>query len=656
MRKMAPYENRENRWQVKKRTAAVLLFFSLALLLLTWRILSLHLFPDRRLERLARTQYKAIIQGVTPRGSIYDQKGEEMAVSVPTTSLAVRPAKVASPAELIPRLSAILKRPSSELKQKILSKKKYVWIERHLSPQELVRIKTDLDPGLELVPESRRYYPNRELASQILGAVGVDGNALGGLELAYDEVLRGEDPPDHSYRDARGQRLSLPETPRASLGEAHDIGLTLNKSIQYLLEKELEKTCADSQANSCTGVVMEARTGAILAMASAPSFNANSYEKYDWSLWKNRAVTDGFEPGSIFKLILAVAALESGAVRPEERFFCENGSLRIGKHLIHDTHPHGVLTFTEILKVSSNIGAFKVGQRLGKEPFERVIRLMGFGKKTGLDFPGEDEGFIRPASAWQEIDFANISFGQGIRVTPIQFLRAIAMIASGGYDVRPHFVTKVTSATGRTIWSFENAPRRVLKEETAKVLTRMMVEVTGPHGTGVRAAIQGYPVAGKTGTAQKVKNGQYSRRDYVSSFAGFAPAENPRIAAIVIVDEPRGEIYGGEVAAPLFSRVVWEALRELGVPPEGETGPILQASLTQARLAPLTDPITERLAVQEGVPDFRGLTLREVLSLLEQVKIPAEIDGTGVVYDQEPPPGGRLEKGKVCRVFLRSEP
>ena len=643
-----------SRPKVRKRTALVVLAFVLFFGVLVSRVFFLHVVPDARLTRLARTQYQTALPQVTPRGNIFDSAGELLALSVPSVSLAVRPKKIAAPAELTRRLSRALSLPEREVSAKLKSGKKYVWIKRQFPSSEASALKKFEDPGLEWVNEPRRYYPNRELSSQILGAVGIDGRPLGGIELAYDSILRGKSAAPVTYRDARGTQFEMPDSLEVE-DDPHDLWLTLNRSIQFTLESELEGVCRATSAKSCTGIVMDSKTGAILAMASVPSFNPNAFQDYDWRLWKNRAVTDGFEPGSIFKVILAIAALESGRVDPGDRFFCENGSLKIGRHVIHDHEPHGMLSFRDILKVSSNIGFYKVGQRVGKEEFWRVIDSFGFGKKTGIDFPGEEGGFVRKASDWKEIEFATISFGQGVRVTPLQMARAFSVIASGGYDVKPHFAEKVTRPSGEVVWRAAPRFHRVLKESTVAVLTKLLTDVTEEGGTGIQARIPGFRVAGKTGTAQKVKGKGYSHTDFMSSFVGFAPAENPRVTALIVVDEPRGTIYGGAVAAPVFSKVVWTALRELGVAPQGgDSSP--RPNWVEAGLRPLGGgwglPRTE----STGLPDFRGLSFREVLSLLETGKIPAELVGSGVAFRQDPPAGTVLKGGEICRISFRSLP
>ncbi|MBI2981879.1 MAG: transpeptidase family protein [Deltaproteobacteria bacterium] len=656
MTKRRIFYSSETRSKIRRRAASVVLLLTSGFALLVYRCLTLHVSPDPRLQRLMTNQYKARLQAARPRGSIYDRHGEEMAVSVPTYSLAVRPARLTAPRQLAISLSDALSLPRDELFSKISSDKKYVWIKRHLSPKEVDRLKTDEEePGVEWVNESKRYYPNRELASQILGVVGTDGQGLGGLEQTYERFLDRHEKDSDTYQDARGHRLEIPEQVKKEPSGPLDIWLTLNKSIQFTVETELEQACRQYRAKSCTGIVIDPMSGDILAMATYPGFNPNLRSTSDRAAWKNRAITDGFEPGSTFKVIMAAAALESGIVRPQDRFFCENGLYPVASHMIHDSHPHGLLTFREILKVSSNIGMVKIGQRVGKPGFDRAMRDFGFGQKTGIDFPGEDSGTIRPASSWGEIEFANMTFGQGVRVTPLQILRAYSIIASGGYDVKPHFVSKVMTPAGGEVWRFQNSPKRILKSSTAETLTKMLTEVTEEGGTGTQAKLSAYSVAGKTGTAQKVENGKYSKQDFVASFVGFAPAGNPRVAVLVAIDEPRGEIYGGVVAAPVFRKIVWDSLRELGVAPEVPTGGMLEASMQPK--VPLSIPAaraTEASFSEEGVPDFRGLSIREVLRLVGERKIPTEIEGSGVVRFQRPAPGTKLAPGESCRIVLKN--
>lgn len=658
MRLKKMFHAREDRSRIRRRMVVVFVFFTGSFGILIYRCIHLHLIPDKRLEKIANTQYQAVIPRISPRGTIYDSQGQELSVSIPTISLAARPRKVSEPGRLAKVLSKQLSLPFADIFSKLTSTKKYVWIKRHLTPQEADGLHGLDDPGLEWVGESKRFYPNRELASQILGAVSLDGAGLGGIELTYDKYLRGDETPEVAFRDARGREFEMPSLPGAGQEQWHDVWLTINRAIQFAVEEELKQNCSKFRAKACTGIVLEAQTGAVLGMATYPSFNPNAFQDYDWSQWKNRAVTDGFEPGSIFKVIVAASALESKAVNPDEKFFCENGSYRVGNRVIHDSHPYGMLSFSDIIKVSSNIGTFKVGRRVGQKEVASTIGAFGFGRKTGIDFPGETSGFVRPVSQWREVEFANIAFGQGIRVTPLQMVRAMAIIGAGGEDILPHFVSKVTDSVGKTVWKPILPSKKILKDSTARVLSQMLVRATEEGGTGTLAQIPGYHVAGKTGTAQKIKGRQYSHSDFMSSFVGFVPANNPRLVVLVTVDEPRGSYYGGTVAAPVFRQIAWTALRELGVSPtEKEKGP---ASVMTASLASLNGTVSLLASSvgssQKGTPRFIGMSMREVLAVLDDRKISAELIGSGVVVNQNCPPGKELKKGEVCRIMFQASP
>lgn len=641
--------------------------------MLVYRCLHLHLSNDPKLERIAKSQYRTKIPEVPPRGNIYDASENELAVSVPSYALAVRPHKVKDKNHLITRLGAILKAPTKELAKKLGSEKKYVWLKRYLSPREksdLEAMSKDLEAeGVELVKGSKRFYPNREVASQILGAVGQDNEGLSGIELFYDRDLQGSAEGATAYRDARGRMFEAVETLGQSVREPNHLHLTIRKNIQYAAEKELNGACQKFGAKSCTAIVLDPSTGAVLAMASYPSFNPNSYQSYDVGLWRNIAVTDTFEPGSTFKPILAAAALDEGVVRPDDLFFCEKGDLKIGNHVVHDHEKYGTLSVRQIIKVSSNIGIYKVGRKLGKTRFGETIEKFGFGRKTAIDYPGEVAGLVRPFKAWQEIDFANIAFGQGLRITALQMASAYAAIANGGVRMKPTLVSRVTDASGRTI--HENAPEeveRVLKPETARLMIEILKGVTEEGGTATRASLPGYTVAGKTGTAQKVVNGRYSHNKFLSSFVGIVPADQPKLVVFVMVDEPQGEIYGGLVAAPVFREIAWAALSDLGIPPATDAGHPLVAvrpktskvselakkTLVEAGLlAPVAfsaDPVSAR-----SVPDFRGLSKRKVLAILEERKLRCRVVGSGVAESQFPAPGSALPKDEGCRITFRAD-
>ncbi len=639
----------------RKKMALLFLFFLFGFGILAYRCLYLHLADDPKLTKRAQSQYQTKIAETSPRGNIYDARGEELAVSVPTYSLAMRPNKIHDRERVLGELAPILKMDLKKILSNLDSSKNFLWLKRELTPSEKDRISTLGLSGIELVKGSKRFYPNRETASQVLGAVGRENEGLGGIELFYDQYLRGAGDDSIAFRDARGQKFETEETLSHSFREGHDLTLTIRKNIQYTAEKELQDACERHRAKSCTTIIMDPRTGQILAMASYPAFNPNSYSDYDFGRWRNRAVTDAFEPGSTFKIIPAAAALQKGVVTTRDKFFCENGSYKIGKHLIHDHEKYGALSVADIIKVSSNIGIYKVGQRLGKQGLGQMIQSFGFGNKTGIDYPGEVGGVIRKYQSWEEIDFANAAFGQGVQVTPIQMATAFSAIANGGVLLRPYLVSQVTDAHGQAV--LETKPkvvRRVLSQETATLVLEVMKGVTREGGTAVRASLPGYSVAGKTGTAQKVVGGKYSHTKFVSSFIGIVPAEDPRLVVLVTVDEPEGEIYGGLVAAPVFQKIAWSALVDLGIPPQKMPTPVVTPT-----------PLVTKAGFFEGeksllgenskeIPDFRGLSKRTVLALIENRGLPCDVIGSGIASDQTPPPGSLVAQGD-CRIYFKTE-
>jgi len=638
--------------------ASLGLFFVLGFAIISYRCIYLHLARDPKLVKRANTQYTTKLEESPPRGNIYDANGEELAVSVPSYALAVRPGKIREREKFLSDMAPLIGMKKSEIDARLDPAKKYVWLKRTIAPQEkepLLNLVQSFHGGVELVKTAKRYYPNREVASQILGAVGQDNDGLGGLELFYDRYLHGGGERSEAFRDARGKTYVTEETLSVPKKDPNHLHLTIRKNIQYTTEKELTSACDAYHAHACTAIVMNPATGAILAMASYPNFNPNSYQDYAVTLWRNLAVTDTFEPGSTFKTIMAAAAIESGSVKSKDQFFCENGAFLVGNHVIHDHGKYGMMTLRDILKVSSNIGIYKVGRKVGKKTFGDIVDLFGFGKKTGIDYPGEAPGYVRPAALWQDIEFANISFGQGIRMTPLQLASGFSTIANGGVRMKPYFVSEVSDSQGRTI--IQNKPQvvsHVLSKQTADLVIDMLTEVTKEGGTATKAALPGYTVAGKTGTAQKFVNGSYSHTKFMSSFVGIVPAENPKLVILVTIDEPQGVIYGGLIAAPVFKKIAWESLRDLGISSVAPSAPSLPSATPLIREASLL-PKPLSSAEDNLLPDFRGLSKRKVLALLDEVGLQGQIVGSGVAISQNPAPGSLIEKGKVCRVQFREE-
>lgn len=653
--------------QRRQKIAFLGIFFVGAFATLGYRATFLHLSQNPKLVRRAQTQYMAKIEEPPPRGNIFDADQEELAVSVPSYSVAVRPRRIKDKNKFLSNIAPALSMSIQDVSRKLDFEKKYVWLKRYVGREEKEKI-TQVDPdAIELVKTAKRYYPNREIASQILGAVGPENNGLSGLELFYDRYLRGESKKSEAYRDARGKAFETEETLEAeNQKEPNHLYLTIRKNIQYITEKELYEVCNEHHAKACTAIVIEPQTGAVLAMSSYPNFNPNEYQNYSLSTWRNLAVTDTFEPGSTFKTIMAAAALETGAVSPQEKFFCENGAYKVGNRVIHDHEKYGMMNLRDILKVSSNIGIYKVGRKVGKKAFGDIVSQFGFGKATGVDYPGESSGFMRSPSTWQDIEFANISFGQGLRTTPLQMASSFATIANGGIRMRPYFVKRITDPQGKILLDVKpQSFGRVLNRKTADMIIDMMTEVTKEGGTATKAALPGYSVAGKTGTAQKFVNGAYSHTKFMSSFIGMVPAEKPRFVIAVNIDEPQGVVYGGLVAAPVFKKIAWEALRDLGVAP---TQPIEKPAIEYAKKEKTPHPLlsqkpssneAKQTAITEfsknQIPDFRGLSKRNVIALLDKAGLEGEIVGSGMAVSQEPAPGLAVdEKNKKVKIIFRA--
>jgi cell division protein FtsI (penicillin-binding protein 3) len=491
-----------------------------------------------------------------------------MAMSIDVTSIAANPAKLGDVDQASAVLATALEMDRKTLVRRLSGSRSFVWVRRQVTPKQSAAVSELQLGGVDFLSEHKRFYPSRKLAAQVLGFTGVDGKGLEGVEYRYNEVLSGNSESTMVLKDALGRGFAAEEQ-RIAGTDGSNLVLTIDRTVQFLAEQSLEAAVKDTDAESAMAVVMDPDTGAILAMAHYPFFNPNVYGEFEQWTWRNRAITDPFEPGSTMKIFTAAAAIEGG-VTPNCIFFCENGSYRVGGHTIHDTHENGWLSLQQIIKHSSNIGAAKVLERIGPESLYATLRGFGFGEKTGIDCPGESAGSLTPYQRWQGVDGATISFGQGISVSAIQLTAAVNAIANGGTLMRPYVVRKVVDAAGSEVKRFEpEAVRRVVSAETAGTVARIMETVTTEGGTGETVALAGYKVAGKTGTAQKTdESGTYARGLYVSSFAGFVPADRPRATIVVIVDEPKTEHYGGLVAGPAFRKIAEGLLQYLNVPPE----------------------------------------------------------------------------------------
>jgi len=557
---------------IKLRTFIIGLLFSLLFAAIGVQAVYLQIFCGSRLSQKAANQYEKSFKSSGKRGTIYDAKLVEMAVSIDMTSIAAHPLQIADGQTAAKILAKTLNMGHKALQGKLSSKKKFVWIKRHVTPKEVQAVRDLNISGLDFIAEHKRFYPNKTMSAQLLGFTDIDDNGIEGIEFYYNNYLKGTSENFTVLKDALGRKFDAPEQLNSNPG-GNNIILTIDRSIQYITEKILAETVTNFSAKSGMAIVMAPRTGALLALAHYPFFNPNAFTGFSRELWRNRSITDPFEPGSTMKIFSAAAAIESGSSTSNSTFYCENGAYSIGKEVVHDTHPYEWLSLQQIIKLSSNIGAVKLSEITGSASLYKTLREFGFGTRTGIDCPGETAGSLAPYKRWTKIDAGTIAFGQGVSVSALQLVAATAAIANDGVLMKPHIIQAITGQNGRLIESFgPQKVRRVVSSTTAATINRIMQTVIAAGGTGVNAALTGYSVCGKTGTAQKInEKGEYGEGKYTASFVGFAPAERPEVAILVVIDEPVKEHYGGVVAAPAFRKIAQKALNYLNIPPAKKT-------------------------------------------------------------------------------------
>jgi len=538
----------------------------------TFRLVLLQVIRHSQLAERAHRQQNKVVDLPAGRGSVFDRNGRELAVSVDAMSLYGIPSRVDRPRAVAARLAPIIGSRVSTVAAKLSTDKSFVWLARKTPPDvpAMIEAAGGFDGMIGWLDDSRRYYPNKSLAAHVIGFTGTDGRGLEGIEAKYEPEIGGSPGKAVTRKDGAGREIFSLDDGYVPPAAGDDLVLTLDEQIQYIVEKELDRLVAKYRPVSASAIVMDPRTGEILAMANRPGFNPNSWQRYRPRSWRNRAVTDTYEPGSTFKLVTAAAALEEGVVSPSDGIYCGEGSIQVGGRVIHDAHKEkGRLTFSEVIQKSSNVGTVKVALMLGPQRLHRYARTFGFGEKTGVDLPGEVTGTLRDVDDWSGVSIASVAIGQEVAVTPLQMLDAMNTIANGGVRPVPYILSKVVRKDGVVKNAAPKASgTRVISSATASRLTEILCTVVEEGGTAVEANVRGYQVAGKTGTAQKFDPsiGRYSRERYTSSFVGFVPADDPRISVIVVVNEPRGEIYGGLVAAPAFRSIVEQTMLYLKVP------------------------------------------------------------------------------------------
>jgi cell division protein FtsI (penicillin-binding protein 3) len=643
--------------EIRFRVGVAKIGFLLVFVVIAGRAFQLQVMRGPELRRLGEAQHLKRMTSLPRRGAVLDRAGEALAVSLVAHSVGAHPRRIADKEAVAKELAEILGLKPAEVRKSLDSPKPFVWIKRQVTPREAEEIQKLDAKGITMSAEPNRFYPQGQIAGHVVGFVNRDSEGLEGLELQYNDYIRGEAGSSLIEFDAKRRSVLVQGVEELRIPPGADLHLTLNSAIQHLAEKELEAAVIKNRAKAGVAIVVEPFTGELLALANYPSFDPNMFSSQGQERARNRAIADSYEPGSTFKAILAAAALEEGVIGKEDVLYCEMGKYPYAGRMIHDSHPHGWLPFSRILQVSSNICFTKVAEKLKKERYFRYIEKFGFGKPTGVDMPGEVAGILRPPGSWAAIDLATHAFGQGISATPLQMAMAYAAVANGGFLMRPYVAQRVTGPQGEALLTNQpHVVRRVISEKTAHALAGMLKEVTTEGGTGTMAKVEGFDVAGKTGTAQKADpvHGGYSKKR-VASFVGFVPADEPRFVLMVMVDEPEASVYGGIVAAPAFGNIARGALRHLVVAPRHpDLLPVAAApiELPQRRLQSKTTAPASAGDV-DGAPDFIGLSLREAVEKARAARVKVKMHGHGHVIKQHPLPGAAWNEDRELVLSLQ---
>lgn len=663
-------EPRERFW-LKARFLMVGVFFTLGFVAVAGRVYYLQTVESEKLQERAAIEWNREVVKQARRGDIVDRNGAELAVSVEVPSIHANPRRIDNPERVARQLQPHLKLSYEDLVARLSRDASFVWLERQTRPSAAEAIRGLDITGVHITREYKRYYPLREIAGQLVGFVGIDGQGLEGLERQLDRTLAGGTYEMRVTRDASGRAMLLSDAPQFGKFEGHSVRLTIDEKIQRVAEQALADQVEEFEAKGGWAVAMDVHTGDILALANTPGFDPNRFRHHTSADWRLRSVTDTFEPGSVFKPFVLAAALQEQATSLDKVYDIEDGRLQIGRNMIRDTKRRDELTAAEIIQVSSNVGSYKLAQEVGKETLYNYIRAFGFGQRSDVGLRGEQPGLVWPADRWPEITFANVSFGQGLTTTPLQLAAGTAALANGGLLMKPRIIDAVLDREGNIVEREEpTLVRRVVSEQVAEQVSWAMSLVTIEGGTGTKAAIPHVTVAGKTGTAQKVnpETRRYDPDMWIAGFVGYAPAEAPEVAVVVFIDEPQETHYGGTVAGPAFARITAEALRVRGVmplapgerfqlqeePPEAlasqAAAPAPQHVVTLPTMRVL-DPTEDEVA--EGqLPNFTELTLRQAIDRAREFGFVPEVTGWGRVISQDPPPGTPLEEVGALNLAL----
>ena len=671
--------------------AGVALFWMLAV---SGRLAYLQLFRHSEYMMRASRQQRRTLDITPKRGAIYDRNMRPLAMSVPVQSAFAIPTEVKDVPMAARLLSGVLGAPQDYVREKLESGSTFVWIQRKLPPEKVQAIKALNLTGIYFQEENQRYYPKRDMAAHVLGFVDVDEKGLGGIEHQYDGLIRSKGEKIVVMADARQRWFDGGEAQR---DQGVNVVLTIDEKIQYIAERELAAVIERTHAPAGTVIVQDPNGGAILALANWPKFNPNAAVDVPAEARMDRAVSAIYEPGSTFKLVTLAAAMDQNLIRSDDVFDCGNGAVVVAGHTIHDHKKYGMLTVSEILANSSDVGAIKIALRLGSPKFYEYIKGFGFGSFTGIDLPGESRGKLRKYEHWGSYSIGSISMGQEVGVTPLQMISAVSVIANGGLLYKPHVVQEMRRGDQIVVLDGPLAsadPRQVIRPETAAAMRRMMEGVI-LQGTGKKARLDGWSAGGKTGTAQKTDpaTGRYSRTNVIASFTGFAPINNPAVTILVSIDSPAGHPHdGATVSAPVFKSIAEQVLPYLDVPRDVPLSPrLLQAVYKSGRetddaslddstpvdfsaepeetdesAKPAESKVTEQkppevtLAVDEGgdiaVPDFAGKSMREITEACLRLGLDPVLVGSGVASEQTPEAGTNVRRGTKVTVEFATVP
>jgi len=657
----------------------------MVLALIIWgRVFQLQIIQGAQLRKEADAEVQKFCPILPVRGAILDRRGTELAISTRVSSVVAHPAQIRDAGRLSRELAPILGFKTPELKEILTRARPFVWVKRHLTPEreeafQAWKAAQDNKPrplrgncrrdedAVYLIPEAKRYYPQQALTGPALGFCNIDGEGLEGLEHQYNDQLYGKPKSYLKMLDARGHIVATGEKAWDPEVMGNNLILTVDRTLQYIAEKELARGVEHWKAAGGLALVVEPRSGEVLAMAQIPGMDPNRYFDYPEEARRNRLLTDALEPGSTYKIFIVASALDAQIVKATDKFHCENGVWHLGaKEMIHDVHPYGTLTVQQVVQKSSNIGAAKIGHKLGGERLYRYLQEFGFGRKSGILFPGESTGLLKNLRLCRSpLDRATLAFGQGVSVTALQMTMALAAMGNDGVLMEPLLVKEIVSPQGETVQEFHPRPvRRVLSRETAQLMLNIMETVTQPGGTAKEAAPEGFTAAGKTGTAQKLVGRAYSHNKFNAWFIGLVPADKPALAITVVIDEPKGAIYGGVVAAPIFKEIAAQSLRVLGYYPQKDPKknpePVLAGMLPLPALtsppAPVASPPPRTVPDEplKVMPDLKGRNIRQVLDLLQRSGLRCHFEGSGLAVSQEPSPGTAITPDTVCLVKFRS--